>query len=515
MIQIGVKTSSRYGKLMKTRRIRSIVVLVLGMLIVAVNPASGKELEDRKWIEVRTPNFHIRSALSEKSTVELARYLETFRVAVSLVTNISRVDSPIPTEIYALKRQGDLKLLGIESSSVAGIFSPGLRRNIIVIRNAYGKEEIHLIMHEYVHFLTRNHGSLNYPKWYDEGFAEYLGASRMRSGNFEIGVVPDGRRGSLAYSRWIPLREILAPTNYDKWNRERKAMFYAEAWALVHFLQNRPDHSASFRQDLGRYIELIESGMGDISAFEEAFAITAYDLNKQVKRYLESSSLLAFQIKLDDLIPDFEPDVISLSREQVSLGLAQAALRLGEYDSAERWFTIATTDETTRPQAEAGLGDLLKFGDEFEAAQPYFERAIALAPDDPYIQLDLAEYWHDRASDSDDPAARATYITRARTHYVEAWRLDDTMPETYTLYAQTFLMEEQRYDFAVELLEQAESILPSNITVRRMLAEAYMGAGRTEEAIAAARSVLAWSHNESAAANRAREILAELTAAEE
>ncbi len=132
-------------------RFRSTVLLVLGLLLVAACPASGKALEAREWIEVRTPNFRIRSVLSEKDSIELVRHLEMLRVAVSRVTNISRTDSPIPTEIYALRRSSDFKSLGI-SSNMAGIFRTGLRKNLIVIRNLRGKEEIHFIKHEYVHF---------------------------------------------------------------------------------------------------------------------------------------------------------------------------------------------------------------------------------------------------------------------------------------------------------------------------------------------------------------------------
>jgi len=250
--------------------------------------------------------------------------------------------------------------------------------------------------------------------------------------------------------------------------------------------------------------------MGDIEAFEEAFMIAVKDLDRLVKRYLGSGRPV-FRWPIDKLVPDFEPDVVTLSREQISLALGQTALRRGELDSAKRWFTIATTDAITRPQAEAGLGDVLKFGSDFEAALPHFEQAVALAPNDPYCQLDLAEYWHDRARNSDDIVNRATYLARAREYYVKAWKLDDSMPETYAMYAGTFLMENRRYDFAIELLEQAQDILPSSIALRGMLAEAYMGAWRIEDAVAAARSVLAWSHDESGAAKWAREILETLT----
>lgn len=494
-------------------RFRSIVLLAFGLLLIAAHPAAGKELEDRKWIEVRTPNFRIRSVLRERDTIELARQLETFRAAVFIVTNISHSDSSIPTEIYALRGTRDFKKLGIGRRAV-GIFRSGLRRNLILIRDRFGMEETTTIMHEYVHFLLDSQGSINYPKWYNEGFAEYLSAEQTVSGKFVVGGVQKGRFENLSRLPWIPLQQIVSPVDYDKWSGARKSMFYAEAWGLVHFLNHRPERD-TFSQDMARYIELVDSGKGDLEAFEEAFMITTKDLDRQVKYYFNRRRLPAYQISNDALLPDFEPEVIVLSREQISLALGQAALSLGELDSAKRWFTIAATDEHARPRAEAGLGDVLKFRGDFEAAQPHFEQAVSLAPSDPYCQLDLAEYWHTRAKKTDDTSNRATYLARAREHYVKAWKLDDSMPETYAQYGQTFLMERKRYDLAIEMLEQAESILPSNINVRLMLAQAYQGANRKEEAFEKARSVLAWSHDGSGAAQLAREILAKVASADE
>ena len=179
---------------------------------------------------------------------------------------------------------------------------------------------------------------VRYPMWFDEGFAEYLSAARTHFEYFEIGLVPEHRRGSLIYSSWISMRKILSPGDYDRWGDERKAMFYAEAWALVHYLQNRSDRDTSFGQDMGHYVELVESGESDIEAFEEAFGMTVKDLNWQVKRYLERGRFPGFRMKLDQLLPDFEPEVTSLSREQASLGLGQIALRRGALDKADHWF---------------------------------------------------------------------------------------------------------------------------------------------------------------------------------
>lgn len=487
-------------------RFCSAVLLSLGLLLLATQLAAGKGLEERKWIEVRTPNFIVRSVLNERDTIELARQLETFRAAVFVVTNITHTDSPVPTEIYALRGVRDFNRLGVSRHAI-GIFVPGLRNNLILIRNRFGVEETSVIMHEYVHFLLNHGGSTKYPKWYNEGLAEYLSAEQTTDGKFLVGGVQEGRYENLSRLDWLPFRDILAPKDYGKWSSRERAMFYAQAWGLVHYLNHRPERR-TFGEDLARYIELIDSGEDDLEAFEEAFKITAKELDKKVNYYFAKRRIPGYQINADSLLPDFEPEVSVMQRETISLALGQAALTFDELDSARRWFEIAATDEDIRPQAEAGIGDTYKFAGDYEAAQPHFEKAVSLAPDNPYCQLDIAEYWHTRAEDTDDLEARGTYLARAREHYVKAWKLDDSMAETYAQYGRTFLLERERYDLAVDMLEQAESILPSNIGVRLSLAQAYLGANRDMEASEKAQSVLAWSHEGSGVAERARQILA-------
>jgi tetratricopeptide (TPR) repeat protein len=284
-------------------------------------------------------------------------------------------------------------------------------------------------------------------------------------------------------------------------------MFYSEAWGLVHFLLNRKGRDTSFGEDMASYIQLVESGVEEVTAFEKAFGITAKELETQVGRYLNAGQLSGYRMKIEQLLPDFEPEVFAVSRERASLALANLALRRGKLELAEHWYAIAASDDSTRAHAEAGLGDVLKFQDEFDAARPHFETALALAPDDPYIQLDVAEYWHDLAEEPESASERSELFKRARSHYVEAWNLDDTMPETYAMFGLTYLNEGQNFEKAVEMLEQAEYLLPSNLSIRLWLAEAYMGAGRAADAVSRARSVLTWSHGESEAAKRAEEIL--------
>ena len=483
--------------------------VLVSTLLLSSTGLQGKSIEDKNWFLVQTDHFEIYSTLGKKKSIDLGHHLELFKRAVEIQTNIKDTQSVIPTRIFAFRGAGDYYDFGFPTNS-AGVFIPGIRENTIVLRDVRGMSEAAIIMHEYVHFLVRNNSKFHYPKWYDEGFAEYLSGAGIKRKKFEIGAVQEVRLKDLAYSVWVPMAEVLSPEDYDEWSDRKQSAFYAEAWALVHYLIHASDRRASFARDMQTYLHEIESGTDSLAAFEKAFVIEADDLNGKIKSYLRKGKFEYFWIEAKQLIPDFQPVVSEIPRAKISLALGQLALRRYKLEQAERLFRIAAEDEQLRAKATAGLGDVRKFSADFDNALPYFQEAIELAPDDPYVQLDMAEYWHDLAHGEEDADSRAAHLDKAREYYVAAWKLDDQKPEIYAMYGQTFLMDGDRYDKAVEMLEGAHLLLPSHLGIRIDLADAYAGLGRNADAAEFATTVLAWSHGESAIATRARNLLEKL-----
>jgi len=488
-------------------RIGSIVLVAFGLLILSAHPASAKPLEDRKWIEIQTPSFRVRSDLNEKKALALTVHLELFRRAVSIVTNMGQANSPVPTDIYIVRGSGDFEDLGIDPDW-DGVFQPGLRRNFIVIRDVPGASEAYILNRKYALYLLGDQGSSNYPLWYKIGFAEYLSTAQLHSGEFIIGGANENLLWDASHFQWIPLRDVLSRERDEGWNDHDEQMFHVGAWILVYYLLHRPEHD-TFSQDMAHFVGLVESGEDDLVAFEESFRIPAEDLDTRIMRFFHDGVVPVYKLDVDKILPDSALKAVPLLRGQVSLGLGQIALSQRNLRSAIRWFKVASTDDVAGPRAQAGWGVVLASIANWEKAEPYFEEAIASAPEDPYCQLDFGKYWYDRARGSDDPSERATYLARARERLVTAWKLDDSIPETYVVYGQTFLLEGQRIDLATEVLEKAESLLPSNLTIRVLLAQAYLEAGKRENAAGAARSVLAWSNPDSNTAELAKEILAE------
>ena len=493
---------------------RYVTLPLISLLTLCTVTAHAQALEDRDWLEVRTANFQVRSVLSEKHTLELARQLEMFRAAVTITTRTERKSDPIPTVIYAIGAEGDLTRLGIKQTR-SGLFKRALRNNTIIIRDVNSLQETNTILHDYVHFLASDGDNLLHPKWFNEGFAEHLSTIRVRRDVFEIGLVTKHRKKTIRKASWIPLQDILTATNYyDKWNVQERAMFHAEAWALVYYLLNRSDRPGSLATDMQRYLDLVELGEEGTTAFEQAFGVKTERLNSEVKRYLKRGKFDAFAFRIDTLLPVFEAAVVKLSRAQAALGLGQIALSNGALATADHWFNIAIASARTRARAEAGLGDVLKFRNDFVAAEPRFAQAVALAPDNPYGQLDLGEYWHYRAIKTTEAVQRKNFLTRAQSHYAKALELDDSIPEIYAMHGQTFLMQ-GGYGEAIELLEEAHQRLPSALDIRLILAEAYAAADRKQDSAKAVRSVLIWSHKDRVVIDHARDIIARLGTREE
>ncbi len=491
-------------------RIRLILTFVLLAAALGNSPAHafGKELEERKWLEASTDNFKIYSQLSKKETLKLVRHLEIFRQVAAIFTGVGLASSPVPTVIYAVPSGKAARELSIDSR-YAGFFRTGLRRNLIVVRDHPGTNEVATIMHEYVHYLTGSFGKYVYPMWFEEGFAEYLSSMEVRADEIIVGGVPPERHSSFRTHRWINMREIVSRRSGDDWTAQRSWMFYSEAWALVHFLMNRTEEELRFNDQLEAYIQKLDAGGDSIASFETAFGISIEDLDREVQIYLSGSRIPGIVLSADSIAPELEPDVTQVSREAISLELGNFALAAGDYERAERWYRIASNEPDLEAKAQAGLGDTMKFRDRVDEALPYFERALELAPRDPYCQLDMAEFWDYRARNVEEPALRDEYFDLARSYYAEALELNPSLPEVYAMYGRSYLLEGENYEEAVDMLEEARRLLRSNNQIKLWLAGAYLGAGRNQDAAVAARSVLSWSHEESEASTQAQKILDE------
>ena len=170
-----------------------------------------------------------------------------------------------------------------------------------------------------------------YPRWYDEGHANYLSCFKMLEDNvLEMGsACADHAQGIMKGGfKWVDIEDVISAIRVypfsDKSGRKRGIMmnqFYAQSWLYVSYLQA----NTQINKRLGNYLDLINSGTEPIEAFEEGFGIKAIDFHKDAKKYFQSNKFSVQQYRPG---PDFFK--VKVSRKKLSTGEVNMQMALGQ-----------------------------------------------------------------------------------------------------------------------------------------------------------------------------------------
>lgn len=246
------------------------------------------------WYEFKSDNFIIYSNVKDNQIIKIAEDLEYFRYFLQSLTIVDDTSSVIPLEIYAYKNTRKFhKELNINYSTAGfylynfhGTFAFGDFAKVPV-GSLTGRE---ILFHEYVHFFMRQFSTIKYPRWYDEGFADYLATFSFTDGTVKIGNVVYNRVYSLKSGRWVPLEEVIGSDNWYKVAKENKtsqALIYAQAWFLVHYLSSDPER----KEKLLKFLQGLDGGKPYDEAFKEIFNMPIKSLGMELKDYWNTGKI--------------------------------------------------------------------------------------------------------------------------------------------------------------------------------------------------------------------------------
>lgn len=456
---------------------RSSLTSLIAITLLAATTASAKELWEQPWIEVRTPHFRIVSALPEKRTVALADELEDFRAAVQLVTHIGRFEERIATTVYVLPYA--VEQLGFRSH-ISGFFMPQMRANYAAVIPLPPGLLDEALKHEYIHFLVRNRDVLSYPPWFDEGLAEVLQTLKAQGAVIEYGLPTRMRVEWLNSGRWMPFAKLLETRDLFRLNANDTAMFYAQAWLLMHFLLiGRPDHQ--FDVDSRAFLGSIEAGVQPSAAFEQAFGLPVASLDPLLARYARDN-VRHRRISLGQAPPMAPTSVRNVAADTIAAEMGVLLRLREETDEAKRYWEAAIALNPNNCIALAGIGDYHKIAGRFDEAAPYFEKAIAVEPENALAELDYAEFLLDRARAAHDPDAVHSDLAAARQHLERSYDLDPDNPETLAMNGVSYMFVGEPLHKAIESLRVAHEMVPSQPAIKLLLAEAYAESGEFDSA---------------------------------
>jgi len=439
----------------------------------------------RDWIETRSEHFTIFSTLPRDATEALAVDLEVFRAAVVLFTNARRPDPPIPIEIFVFRSPTDLWRF-TPGREVGGFIRPTPRSYQVLLgaSEGMGLDGRLILYHEYVHFLVRNESNALLPRWYDEGFAEFLCTAEREGDRLVVGKPDPERAAWLVGERPMRVEQMLDPEAYADFSTRQVARFYSWAWLLVHFLSwdYEDPEGVGFHARFESYLREIGKERTPEEALESAWGFTPRELDEMLARTLsrgvKTGSLPLARLDYSDEVRSRTVDAAEMARR-----LGSVALTGMDLDHARELFQAALAANPDDARATAGLADTYKFEERMEEAEPLFERAVALDPGAVLNLLDRAEFWLDRARRAEEPEAKDAFARRALADGRAALALDPGNPEAIWVngYALS-LVAEPDFDESIGLLQQAAAILPADEILLYSLLEVYVAAGRAAEA---------------------------------
>ena len=326
---------------MRSMAAGSIGLLTVALLLgVMVSPAFAD------WRRVDSPNFTVLGDVSAGELREIASRFETFRDVLSRLLSQNATVSPVPTIVFVFSSDRALtpfkpKFNG-RPIELTGLFLPRRDVNYIALVRGFGEDAMRVVFHEYAHLITANAtGTL--PLWLSEGLAEFYSTFKM-VGDQEalIGRAVPGHLNRLNAAMALSLDELVTVRHdsplYNEGNR--RSVFYAQAWALTHFLLVGPPPR---RDKLEAYIARLEAGTPPLVAWKQAFGSERIDL--ELQNYVRRPVLNVYRLKFADKTRSFQGSAEPMKPEIAEAFLAQFLAAQERYDEAlDRIDRAARTD---------------------------------------------------------------------------------------------------------------------------------------------------------------------------
>lgn len=347
-----------------------------------------KTLAKDEWIKVRSKNFQLFGNAGQDDIRQVANKLEQFREVFRQFSGKENFNSPIPTNIIVFKNNEsfrDFKSVNKKDNltdRTEAYFQGGEAVNYIALSIKGDKAKTYrTIFHDYAHFLVDNEiGRTNAPVWFNEGLAEYYELSEIEvDRRITLGVVNDEHLHLLRQNNLIPFESFFNFNDYSLHlqSNENEQIFYAQAWALVHYLLQ--SNNGARNPQFNKFVDFIRSGKSSKEAFKEAFQINFAALERELAEYINQKNfhvtISTFKDKLD---PNNEMQSFSVSEAEAKAVLGNLLYHINRLEAATAILEEALKLDAGSGPANISLGLVRLRQKNFTEARKYLEKAISL-----------------------------------------------------------------------------------------------------------------------------------------
>lgn len=258
------------------------------------------------------------------------------------------------------------------------------------------------ILHEATHWII-GAAQRNFPVWADEGVAELFSTFSVSDNHATWGEILPRHVVALNRQGLMPLEDLLS-TSYSSRvfsDKSRRGLFYAESWALVHYLV------FGDRAERGTLDELItasQKGAPTKETFGKVFGIDYDTMESRIRAYLRqgryrtASSSVPLSAKISEPIIPAPPAAVEAA-------LAKLATLSGHSRRARKHAEDAVRLDPTYPSGYVSLAWICLKEGKLEPAIEGAEKAIQLGTQDAGVFWLLAEARYRKAKAQVDIAS--------------------------------------------------------------------------------------------------------------
>jgi Tfp pilus assembly protein PilF len=431
------------------------------------------------WLEVHSPHFVVLTDSNEKQARRLASQFEQMRAVFHTLIPNAAADAGSPIVVVALKDKKGFQALEPAAylakgqMDVAGLFLRAPDKNYILLRlDAEGEHPFATVYHEYTHFVFRKSEWM--PLWLNEGLAEFYQNTDIYEKEVLLGQASSDNILFLRENRLLPLTTLFqvdhaSPYYHDE---QKSSVFYAESWALTHYIEVTDRENTNRLQDYARFLLQKED---PVTAAQHAFG-DLNQLQKSLEDYVQQGRFKMFKLNSAVTVDASSFQVQAVSKAEADATRADVLVYNGRTEEAEALLNSTLRDDPNNALAHESMGYLKVLDGDTASAKKWYGEAV---------QLDshsyLAQYYYAAMSlQTGDVDHDATIESSLRASI----KLNAAFAPAYDALAMFYASRNERFDEAHILNVNAIQIEPENLSYRMnastVLVEARQFAGAVD-----------------------------------
>ena len=358
--------------------IRRLGYIALAVFILFPAPAWAA------WVEAKSENFIFYGDASPKRAQKILGELEEYRALLFQFYSIGVETEPVPVRIYATKSSNDIEDM-TGSVNAAGVYTTRREAPLFILNIKGGfhdKSQAKTIaLHEYTHHILSQYTDQMYPRWVNEGMAEYLSTFRASDkGIVQIGLPREGRAYSLAAFEWMDwdiltgsIRRYPYGNSGGRRSEAFQSLFYAQSWLAVHYMLSHEELTPK----LNEYVAGIPRATDAKVFFTETFGMTPDEFGEKLRAYYKKNSYPGVRITMREGLAKTAVTTRKLSKAERDFHKGEAVRQFRAHKEDGRTLAEAYYADAQK-NAEGDTALLATAAQDSDAAQQSIDLALSL-----------------------------------------------------------------------------------------------------------------------------------------